>query len=101
MRKACWIWLVAITLGSVGVVRAEEKPMLPPGSVPLDDLKSQAAKQQMGKPIPKPMTQSRSGVGDFFRRLFGPSEPKINGTIISGAQTYRNGILPVAPVLPR
>jgi hypothetical protein len=88
---------VAVSLGSAGIVRADEKATIPAGATTLDDLKKQAGKQQ----APKRMSQTRSGVGDFFRKLFGPSEPKINGTIIGGAQTYKNGIMPVAPTLPR
>jgi hypothetical protein len=92
---------VAVSLGSAGIVRADEKATIPAGATTLDDLKKQAGKQQASTQAPKRMSQTRSGVGDFFRKLFGPSEPKINGTIIGGAQTYKNGIMPVAPTLPR
>jgi hypothetical protein len=101
MRKACWIWLVAVSLGSAGIARAEEKATIPAGATTLDDLKQQAGRQQMTRTAPRHMSQSRSGVGNFFRKLFGPSDPKINGTVIGGAQTYKNGIMPVAPIAPR
>jgi hypothetical protein len=101
MRKACWIWLVAVSLGSAGNLRAEDKPAIPGGAIPVDDLRKQAAKQQTIKPPPLQMSKSRSGLSEFFRKLFGPSEPRINGTVIGGAQTYKNGIMPVAPIVPR
>ena len=104
MRIARLAMFIAITLGYSSAALADDKEtkaVLPAGAVPLDDLKKQAAKQQMTRPAPKHMSQTRLGVGDFFRKLFGPSEPKINGTVIGGAQTYKNGISPVAPIIPR
>lgn len=101
MRKACWIWLVAVSLGSAGIARAEEKQTIPAGAIPVDDLRKQAAKQQSMKQPIMHMSKSRLGVSDFFRKLFGPGDPKINGTVIGGAQTYKNGIMPVAPIVPR
>src|SRR6266545_4626420 len=105
MRIARLAMLIAITLGYSSAAVADEKETpkaaLPAGAVPVDDLKKQAAKQQMTRQTPKHMSQTRLGVGDFFRKLFGPSEPKINGTVIGGAQTYKNGISPVAPIIPR
>ncbi len=97
--------LIALTAAFAGKALGDDKDTskgpLPPGAISADDLKKQAGKQQMTGPAPRRMSQSRSGIGDFFRRLFGPSEPKINGTVIRNAQTYKNGIMPVAPIAPR
>ena len=101
MRKACWIWFVAVSLGSAAPVRADDKPTAPAGAIPIDDIKKQTAKPQVMKQPSTHMSRSRLGVGDFFRRLFGPGEPKINGNVIGGAQTYKSGIMPVAPIVPK
>lgn len=101
MRKACWIWLVAVSLASVGILRADEKPMFPRGATPIEEQKKQAIKPPSMNQAPKHMSQTRLGLGDFFRKLFGPDEPKINGAVIGGTKMYKNAISPVAPIVPR
>jgi hypothetical protein len=90
---------VFLALGITTSIKAEDKPSLPAGSVPVEGAKTLSSGQKMLKPAPvMRSSQSSSGVGDFFRKLFGPSDPKLNGKVIEGARTYKNGIMPLPPV---
>ena len=104
MRSTCVAVLISVALAMASKSSAEDKPVIPAGAISVDDLKKQSASQIAGRtvvPVPKPMSQSRSSIGQFFHRLFGPSETKINGTVIQSAQTYKNGIAPLPPIVPR